>query len=462
MQRDERPADGQLKESFPGPFWSANVVELFERAAYYSMASFVVIYLGQLGLGKYWPSNINGILWTLVYFLPILSGTIADQVGFKRALLAACAILAGGYFFMGFPVWFGGNELLDAKDVAEPLLFQWDVVAPIIAGILLIGVGGSIIKPCISGTVQKTAGQRATLAFAIFYMVINIGSLVGRGVAYVVRTNFNLSFIFMVAMAAAIVAGLIVLFWYKDPDSVMGVTAKKPKKSIGRILADMVLVLKNGRFALFLVVTSGFNFLYNQVYNVIPLYTKNVLERDPPMDIYTMANPFTIVFFQLLITKLFGRMKPIKSIVIGTVIIAGSMAVNIVPVLLGNPRADFMDLLPIGSLMVVMTVSLVAFGELFSSARTFEYIGALAPKGQEGLFLGYANLPMAIGALVGGPVGAYIFNDVMCRGAVKRPDGLLDLDPTANIQGWLILMGFGLASAAGLWTYNRWIQKNPG
>ena len=38
---------------FPGVFWTANVVELFERAAYYSMASFVVIYLGQLGLGEY-------------------------------------------------------------------------------------------------------------------------------------------------------------------------------------------------------------------------------------------------------------------------------------------------------------------------------------------------------------------------------------------------------------------------
>ena len=71
---------------------------------------------------------------------------------------------------------------------------------------------------------------------------------------------------------------------------------------------------------------------------------------------------------------------------------------------------------------MVLTVALIAFGELFTSARTYEYIGALAPKGQEGLFLGYANLPMAIGSLVGGPVGALIFNDVMCRGAVKRPE----------------------------------------
>jgi len=40
-------------QPFPGSFWTANVTESFERAAYYSMASFVVIYPGQLGFGAY-------------------------------------------------------------------------------------------------------------------------------------------------------------------------------------------------------------------------------------------------------------------------------------------------------------------------------------------------------------------------------------------------------------------------
>lgn len=166
-------------EKFPKVFWSANVTELFERAAYYSMASFVVIYLGQLGFGAYWPSNLNGILWTLVYFLPILSGTIADQVGFRRSLLVAFVLLAVGYLLMGYPVWFGGAVL--APVVGQTFTASVPVVGTVLLGILLIGAGGSVIKPCVSGTVQKTAGVRATLGFAIFYMVINIGSLFGRG-----------------------------------------------------------------------------------------------------------------------------------------------------------------------------------------------------------------------------------------------------------------------------------------
>ena len=89
----------------------------------------------------------------------------------------------------------------------------------------------------------------------------------------------------------------------------------------------------------------------------------------------------------------------------------------------------------------------------------YEYIGALAPKAQEGLFLGYANLPLALGAILGGPVGAFIFNGIMAKGATKRPDGLLELDPTNNALGWLILMAIGLVSAASLWLFNRWLEK---
>jgi dipeptide/tripeptide permease len=444
-------------ERFPATFWTANVTELFERAAYYAMASFVVIYLGRLGLGDYWPSTLNGLLWTLIYFLPILSGTIADQIGFRRSLLMAFVLLLGGYLAMGVPVWAGLGTLAD--NVGEGLTAGPGVVVPVLVGILLIGVGGSFVKPCIAGTVQKTAGTRATLAFALFYMVINVGSLCGRGISYGVRTNTSLDMIFMVAAGCAVGAFFVVLALYRDPPR-PAAAAAAPRRSPGRILLDMVLVLKNVRFSLFLLASSGFFFLYAQVYNVLPLYLKKVLETDPAVDLYTMANPFVIVFFQLLVTRLFGKMKPIRSIIVGIVVIALAMVVNLVPIFVTDDlRAPWMGWIPVGSATVVLTVALIAFGELFTSARTYEYIGACSPKGQEGLFLGYASLPTAIGALVGGPVGAAIFNEIMMKGATKRADGLLDPDPVQNALGWIILMGIGLASAVGMALYNHWIQK---
>lgn len=449
------------KPRFPSSFWSANVTELFERAAYYAMASFVVIYLGQLGFGDYWPSFINSsVLWFLVYFLPLLSGTIADQIGFKRALLIAFVLVGMGYFLMGYPVWFGGASL--SPTISSEVTVGASVVVPIAVAVLLIGIGGSFVKPCIAGTVQKTAGARKTLGFAIFYMIINIGSLVGRFISYNVRKTpgFDLSIIFAVSLVAAVVAFFVVVFAYKDPDVEMGITEKKPSKSIPEILVGMVKVLQNGRFVMFLVVSSGFYFIYNQVYNLLPLYTKKTVELSPAMDIYTAANPFVIVTCQLLITKAFGKLPPIKSIFIGIGIIGASMLINIVPLYMaGGVTAMVGNLLPMGSLFIMLTVAMIAFGELFNSSRLYEYIGSLSPKGQEGLFQGYANLPMAIGSIIGGPAGAWLFNAVMCKGATKLDSGLLQLDPHQATLGWVILAVFGFASAFSMFLYNRWLKR---
>jgi len=450
------------KESFPRSFWTANLTELFERGAYYAMASFVVLYLGQLGLGDYWPSNLNGILWALVFFLPILSGTIADQIGFKKSMLIAFVLLAIGYFIMGYPVWFGNQKLNPI--IESEMTAGVGVLFPIILAITIIGIGGSIIKPCIAGTVQKTAGARVTLGFGIFYMIINVGSLIGRGVSYIVRKEFDLSYIFAVSVFFSILAFFAVLFFYTDPEKESGqAKIEKPKKSVLRILTDMVLVLKNLRFALFMLVSSGFFFIYAQVYNVLPLYLQKVVELNPAVDLVTMANPFVIVFFQLLITKKFGKMKPINSIIVGIIIIGVSMMINLIPIFMsgGVRTLTLGDWIPLGTLFITLTVALIAFGELFTSARTYEYIGALAPKGQEGLFLGYANLPLAIGALIGGPAGAFIFHEIMCNGATQLDSGLLELSPFWNSMGWIVLMGIGFVSAFSMWLYNRWLQKNP-
>ncbi|MBN2431052.1 MAG: MFS transporter [Acidobacteria bacterium] len=457
------------KKGFPMPFWTANLTELFERSAYYAVASFLVIYLGQLGLGEYWPSILSStVLWGLIYFLPILSGTIADQVGFKRALLVAFVLMAIGYFLNGTPVWFGFTTL--SQTIEPEVTVSAGIVLTVVLGVLLIGIGGSVIKPCVSGTVQKTASNRATLAFAIFYMTINIGSLLGRFISWAIRTKFDLSYIFAVGTAFCIISFLVVLFLYSDPDDLAKKHARlqaaaegKPKKSVGRILLDMVVVLKNLRFSLFLVVSTGFWFLYNQVYNIVPLYWKKVLETDPAVDIYTTANPFVIVFFQLLITRLFGKLKPVRSIIIGNIIVGLSMLINLIPIyLVRDIRLDtdiLFAILPIGSVMGIATVGLIAFGELFTAPRSYEYIGALAPRGKEGLFLGYANLPIAMGAIISGFGGAAIFNEIMCHNSTQLPNGLLELDPTWNAIGWIILMVIGFASALGMWLFNRWLSK---
>jgi proton-dependent oligopeptide transporter, POT family len=246
---------------------------------------------------------------------------------------------------------------------------------------------------------------------------------------------------------------------YRPPVVQQEKSAAQPRRSAGKVLLEMVTVLNNPRFAIFLLVSSGFSILYSQVYNVLPLYLKKVVETNPPLDLYTMANPVVVVSLQLVITRLFGKLRPARSIIVGTVIISLAMLINLVPLFMPNGvRSVVGGFIPLGSLFVVGTVAIIALGELFTTPRILEYIGALSPKGQEGLFLGYANLPTAIGSLIGGPLGAVIFNEVMCHGAQRLPSGLLALKTEYAAAGWMLLAAIGLTTALGVWLYDRWLQ----
>ena len=436
--------------AFPATFWTANTIELFERGAYYAMASFVVIYLKEvLGMSPTFATFINGsLLWGLIYFLPIVSGTLADKYGFKRSLIVAFVMLALGYLVMGNVQGFwpaGSNYTI-----------------PVLLGVVLIGLGGSIVKPCIAGTVQKTSGLRATLGFGIFYMVINVGSISGRAVSYIARREMGIPAIFFpVACTFALVGLLIVLFVYREPQYVSdgkkdGQTVQK--KTLGQALLGIITVLRNWKFVFFLVVIGMFWILYVQLYNLMPLFLRWV-DPEAPVELYTLVNPIMIVTLQLVITRLAKRWTPVRSIMLGVLVTTIGMLVNILaPVLFSDISlkvsllriGSFHALLPIAGIFIVVSIASMALGEMFASPRIYEYIGAIAPKGQEGLYLGYANLPVALGSIVGAPLGGRLFETFISNPVAKGQAA----NPTAI---WLIVAGMGLVSMIGLALYDKFL-----
>jgi len=449
------PAAGRPK--FPATFWTANTVEIFERAAYYAMASFMVIYLKEtLGMTPAMATFLNGtILWGSIYFLPILSGTLADKYGYKRSLSAAFVMIVLGYFVVGnvqrfWPGLAGGAP-------GAPL----DFTLPVLVGILLIGIGGSVVKPCIAGTVQKTAGLRATLAFGIFYMVINIGSISGRAVSYFVRTKLGIPAIFQYPSTIFAAVGLLIVFFiYKEPEFVSdGIKdgQKVQKRTLGQALGGIFVVLGNIKFFFLIIVLGLFWFLYIQLYNLMPLFIRYV-DPNAPMDLYTMANPIMIVSFQLLITRLVKRWAPLKSILFGAMVVTAGMLINVLPPLLFGDIKRVVNLgvgVPIAGIFMIVSIASMAVGEMMASPRIYEYIGAIAPKGQEGLYLGYQSLPIALASMIGGPIGGRLFETY-----INTP--LKEGRAVDTVPMWLIIAGIGVVSIAGLAVYDRLIRPRPG
>src|SRR4051794_10325617 len=100
MPIGERVRD--LRSGFHRTFWVANTLELFERFAFYGSKAVLAVYLAEkVGLGAQMAGTLVGLFSGVLYFLPVLAGTLVDRYGFRRTLAACFAIFTVGYFLIG-------------------------------------------------------------------------------------------------------------------------------------------------------------------------------------------------------------------------------------------------------------------------------------------------------------------------------------------------------------------------
>lgn len=92
----------EIRSGFEPAFWIANFTEIFERVAYYATTAVLAIYLSeQLHFSSELTGWLVGTFGLVVWFLPILGGTLADRFGFRRALMFAYLVMTVGYFLLG-------------------------------------------------------------------------------------------------------------------------------------------------------------------------------------------------------------------------------------------------------------------------------------------------------------------------------------------------------------------------
>jgi len=73
----------KLSWKFPKVFWSANFIELFERAAYYGAFIAMALYLTRrVGFTDIETGWVIAIFASMLYFMPTFMGALADRIGF--------------------------------------------------------------------------------------------------------------------------------------------------------------------------------------------------------------------------------------------------------------------------------------------------------------------------------------------------------------------------------------------
>lgn len=397
------------KAPFPRTFYVANAIELLERLAHYGLYIGLSLYL--VNVVAMTDKEVGSVLgnWRFVASLaPIPCGAIADRLTFKRSLVLAFVLYATAY---------GTIFLLPQK-------------GPVIGALFLAAFAGGFLKPVITGTVVRTSPEgRQAEGFAIFYRMVNSGSVVGKTLAFLVRRLVAIRYVSFTSVLASLAALGLAAFAYEEPKS--DPDAKKGP-ALSELLRGYREALRNVRFAFFLLVAAGFYFMIEQFYMTFPTYVTRHIDEKAPLEIITLINPAFIALFQGIVLRVLKNVRAITAMTIGVLVASTSMLVmGAVPTLVG----------------ACLSGALFACAEMSFSPRFYDFVASFAPKGKEGMYMGLTFVPSAIGAWLGGQASGRLIAAHLPKTGPRDPFTI-----------WSTYAALGLVCAFGLFVYG-WVTR---
>jgi dipeptide/tripeptide permease len=414
----------EVRMGFGSTFWVANFTELFERLAYYGATAVLAIYLTeQLHFSKELAGWMMGTFGLVVWLLPVLGGTLADRFGFRRALMFAYLVMTVGYYLLGS---LSASWMVSTR---QALGDKW-----LVFGILMIpALGPAVVKPCVAGTTARASAENVrSIGYSIYYTLVNIGGTLGPIMAWLVRKRlgWGMENVFRVSALSVFLMFLVTLAFFREPAR----SGEEKVASVADSIKNMFVVLRNFRFVLFLLIFSSFYIVFWQEFIAAPLFLRGYVDPNANVDLVLSVDALAVICFQILVSYVTRKIPTFPAMTLGLVISSVAWLV----------LAAFPTILGLVAALIVL-----ALGEMTQSARYYEYISRLAPPGQQGLYMGFAFLPIAIGYFIAGPLGGYLlheFGDIL-----HRPN-----------QMWWVITAIGLLGAVLMVIYDRVFKPGDG
>ncbi|WP_153640671.1 MFS transporter [Prolixibacter sp. NT017] len=476
----------QVFKKFPRTFWVANTMELFERWAWYGFFSLFALYLtgstdeGGMGFTQIQKGNIMGIGTAILYFLPIITGTISDRIGYKRTLYIAYTVYTTAF-------------------IAMPFFHTYFSVFFIF---LYLALGAALFKPIVSATVAKTTDETtSSIGFGLFYMMVNIGAFIGP---FVTNHYQQIAWKYVYFSSAAVIAANFILltFFYREPTEKQKQKESSLGKNIIEVFKNIGVALSDVRFVVFLIIVSGFWTMYNQLFFSLPVFIEQWANTSIvydmfhswwpwlaeqigtsngtiPPNILINADAGFIILFQIIVSSIAMKFRPLNAMITGMLIasigVGFSMATQ-------------------NGIYTLIAILIFSLGEMSSSPKITEYIGRIAPADKTALYMGCSFLPVAAGNYFAGIISGNVYqsmsdkiqlakNEMASRGihmpeiskAFSQNDYLktaadklhMNLDQFTNFLWdkyhpsniWVVVTGIGVGAAVLLFLYDRLLLK---
>ena len=387
----------EIRTGFERPFWVANITEIFERLSYYGAFASLALYLQErLNFSTEQTGALTGIFGGMVWFLAIFGGAAADRMGFRRALSMAYLILAAAYFLIGS---IGAPWLAPVRNAVPIGLFVGCILA-------LPALGISLVKPCVVGTTARASKENVrSIGYSIYYTMVNIGGALGPLIAGWAHRHLGVEKVYRVAALSVFAMFFVVLFFFREPRK----SGDAPPPSIATVARNFCVVVGNARLVLpvlgialllsiaawlypftvpwwiwvgllllvlagisrfmwFLVLFTGYWVVFWQQYISLPGYLHGYINPHANVEFLLVTDGATVICLTLLVNLLTRKISAFQAVILGTLITSASrLILAFRPTMWG----------------AVLSLFVLALGEIIQSPRYYEYISRLAPPGQQ-------------------------------------------------------------------------------
>lgn len=475
-------------------FWIVGAMEMVERLAYYGVKAVATLYAkdprsaGGLGITM---SAFGTILMTWAFvqtIVPVFTGGLSDRYGYKQTIFLSTVVKISGYLTMAIFSTYTG----------------------FFAGALLLATGTAIFKPGIQGTLVKTTNrQNSSMAWGIFYQTVNIGGFIGPLVAGLLRKMAWQNVFF--ACAIIISFNFLLLLTYRE----VGKEERLERNRLIRegklkrqsLAVESLKELAKPHVWIYLLIFSGFWFMFNALFDVLPAHIDDWVDTsDIVKSLFgtggtdnafikffvvmneegTRVQPEGLVNFNaglimttcFLVAFLSGKMRATTSMTVGTLFSSAALFIC------GHSTMGWLCLLGIGVFSV---------GEMLSSPKFSEFIGNFAPSDKKAMYLGFSQIPLAIGWTLEGKLGPQLYDIFASKDRFSRElmaergmaQSIIDAVPQGEAfqrlveftgeapevltrilydshnvaMVWNIMGVIGILSALGIFLYGKWILK---
>lgn len=398
-------------------YWALQGINVLDSIAYFAMFNIVVVMLSE----DYGFSDKGaGLVFTPFTLLTTISlffaGLFSDWFGIRRSIAIAQ---------IGLTV--SRAAVVGAVFMPEGTLRNVVVVVSLMFMAPFMSMMQTVYQ---AGNKRFTTKASRGAGFNLWYMAMNIGAAGGGFVVDIFYLNLHLPRFQLMTMGAVLglINILLGIMLIRRTDQIYG-EGEEPETEDANVNADgerknpwelTKAVLSNKifwRFTVLITLLIGVRSVFLYLALLHPKFWLRVIGPDAQIGTLQALNPVLIIIGLIVLIPILNKFNVYKMLVTGALITSSSLFFIALP-----PFGPFADM-EVGRYTYITSIIfllVLTLGELIWSPRLQEYTAAIAPKGQEGTYLGLSMVPYFLAKTIISPASGYMLERWCPKGIGER------------------------------------------